>query len=312
LGSKIKSRNSEFLKKKKLHSSTNSISRERKNVENTHFGKASKYGIYVSNMSPQTNEESLLKCFSIFGEVKRITLFKDYQRKPRAFILFKTLSDHDKALSKSGKVFLNGKFLLISGSLQETLNLNFQNPLVKTPSKILKKVEEGINTIFVGNLSFKSGEFEIKKFFSSCGKVLDIRIGRTKEGSPKGFCHVEFGNSDSVKKAILSHGRIFLGRELRIDTAKPSQNFNKEKYLNYLKNTKKTKNPSSFKSPEKTQDSFINSPLKTAKTPNVMSFQNRRCKTSPRNNKRQIGSVSVNRNNKPKLDGSKTPGKGNK
>ena len=36
-------------------------------------------------------------------------------------------------------------------------------------------------SVFVGNLSFKSNENSIRKFFSSCGKILDIRIAKNEE-----------------------------------------------------------------------------------------------------------------------------------
>ena len=79
-------------------------------------------------------------------------------------------------------------------------------------------------SIFVGNLSFKSNENSIRKFFSSCGKILDIRIAKNEEGRMKGFAHIDFEDQDGVDNAVKKNGEELDGRPLKVDVSsnKPS------------------------------------------------------------------------------------------
>ena len=46
------------------------------------------------------------------------------------------------------------------------------------------------DTLFVGNLGFKTQEWSIKQFFESCGGISQVRIALNEEGRAKGFAHV--------------------------------------------------------------------------------------------------------------------------
>jgi len=78
-------------------------------------------------------------------------------------------------------------------------------------------------TIFVGNLSFKSNENSVKKFFSSCGNVVDCRIAKNEEGKMKGFAHVDFDSAEAVESAKKLAGTQLDGREVRVDASTPKQ-----------------------------------------------------------------------------------------
>jgi len=60
------------------------------------------------------------------------------------------------------------------------------------------------NTVFVGNLGFKTQEYGIRNFFAICGAIAQVRIAMGDDGWAKGFAHVHFESSDSAKQAVQS------------------------------------------------------------------------------------------------------------
>ena len=76
-------------------------------------------------------------------------------------------------------------------------------------------------TAHVGNLAFDLTESEIENYFQDC-KVISVRVMKDKvDNRPKGFGYVEFGDLESLKKALsLSDGQL-AGRSVRISVAEP-------------------------------------------------------------------------------------------
>ena len=81
-----------------------------------------------------------------------------------------------------------------------TINVEFsgQAPGGYKPSNSVGDSGE-VTTLFVGNISFKTDQNSLRKFFSKAGNVKDVRIAMNDDGRPKGFAHVEFNsNADAV------------------------------------------------------------------------------------------------------------------
>ena len=74
-------------------------------------------------------------------------------------------------------------------------------------------------SIFVGNMSFKSNEKSLRKFFEDCGEVTDVRIAKNPDGKLKGFCHIDFATKEGMDNAIKKNGEELDGRALRIDAS---------------------------------------------------------------------------------------------
>ena len=48
-------------------------------------------------------------------------------------------------------------------------------------------------------------------------------MNKSQEGIHKGFCHVDFDSTNSVRKAVNLNGKELNGRALKIDVAEPSK-----------------------------------------------------------------------------------------
>lgn len=72
-------------------------------------------------------------------------------------------------------------------------------------------------TVFVRSLSYDTTEDSIREFFSECGGLSSVRLGKDAEGYSKGFAFVEFESSEFSAKAVALSGSELDGRSLFID-----------------------------------------------------------------------------------------------
>ena len=81
------------------------------------------------------------------------------------------------------------------------------------------------NKIYVGNLSFRLEESDLRSAFEQFGSVSSCKIITDKEtGISKGFAFVEMSKADEAKDAISNlDGRELEGRALRVNEAKPQE-----------------------------------------------------------------------------------------
>lgn len=79
--------------------------------------------------------------------------------------------------------------------------------------------------IYVGNLSFKATEDDIKELFARSGEVESVKIiTDMNTGSPKGFGFVEMATPEDAQKAIEAlNGSSFMERTLVVSEARPQQ-----------------------------------------------------------------------------------------
>ena len=75
--------------------------------------------------------------------------------------------------------------------------------------------------IFVGNLSWKTTEDQLKSHFETYGPVLSAKIVTDQmTGKSKGFGFVEMGDADSANAAIRElNGKPLVDRALRVSLA---------------------------------------------------------------------------------------------
>jgi len=79
--------------------------------------------------------------------------------------------------------------------------------------------------LYVGNISFKATEEDIRELFARSGDVESVKIiTDAHTGNPKGFGFVEMANEEGAKKAIDElNGTTFMERSITVAEAKPQQ-----------------------------------------------------------------------------------------
>ena len=77
--------------------------------------------------------------------------------------------------------------------------------------------------IYVGNLSFETGEDELRQAFEKFGQVANVTILKDKfSGKSRGFAFVEMPTQDEAQAAITGlDGKSIGGRNIRVNEARP-------------------------------------------------------------------------------------------
>ncbi|OUC14732.1 MAG: RNA-binding protein [Alkalinema sp. CACIAM 70d] len=80
-------------------------------------------------------------------------------------------------------------------------------------------------TIYVGNLSYKATEDDLKEVFGEYGSIKRIVVPTDREtGRVRGFAFVELAEAAHEDNAISElDGAEWMGRQLRLNKAKPKE-----------------------------------------------------------------------------------------
>ena len=70
--------------------------------------------------------------------------------------------------------------------------------------------------IFVGNISYKCKNNDLKTFFLNCGKIKEVNIEKNFNGKSRGQGYVIFKTLKAMNKALQKDGKIFKGRQIII------------------------------------------------------------------------------------------------
>jgi len=79
--------------------------------------------------------------------------------------------------------------------------------------------------LYVGNLSFKTTEDDLRETFSQFGTVTDVYVANDREtGRPRGFAFVTMGTAQESQAAIEKmNGTDLGGRALTVNEARPKE-----------------------------------------------------------------------------------------
>ena len=79
--------------------------------------------------------------------------------------------------------------------------------------------------LFVGNLSFQTGENDLQDYFAQAGAVTSVNLMLDKmTGRSRGFAFVEFATAEEAQKAIEQfHDKDFQGRKITVTVARPRE-----------------------------------------------------------------------------------------
>ncbi len=80
-----------------------------------------------------------------------------------------------------------------------------------------------MTNIYVGNLSFRATEDDLRNTFSAHGEVASVNIITDREtGRSRGFAFVEMPNSEEANSAIDAiNGQEIAGRGVTVNEARP-------------------------------------------------------------------------------------------
>jgi RNA recognition motif-containing protein len=79
--------------------------------------------------------------------------------------------------------------------------------------------------LFVGNLSYQTGENDLQDYFAQAGAVTSCNLMMDKmTGRSRGFAFIEFATPEEAQKAIEQfHDKEFQGRKITVNVARPRE-----------------------------------------------------------------------------------------
>jgi RNA recognition motif-containing protein len=79
--------------------------------------------------------------------------------------------------------------------------------------------------LYVGNISFKGSEDDLKELFSQAGEVTSVKLIKdAATGRLRGFGFVEMASDEDAQKAIsMLNGKAFMDRNIVVNEAKPQE-----------------------------------------------------------------------------------------
>ncbi|KAA0050286.1 RNA-binding protein CP31B [Cucumis melo var. makuwa] len=191
-------------------------------VEETHYNIGSEFNenlatkVYVGGIPYYSTEDDICSFFESCGTITEIDCMKFPESgkfRGIAILSFKTEAAAKRALACDG-ADMGGLFLKVQPykGTRKNRAADFSPGLV-----------EGYNRIYMGNLSWDVTEDDLKKLFSNC-KIGSIRFGMDKEtGEFRGYAHVDFSDSISLKTALKLDQEIIHGRPVKIRCAVPKK-----------------------------------------------------------------------------------------
>ncbi|GAU12171.1 hypothetical protein TSUD_01370 [Trifolium subterraneum] len=167
--------------------------------------------VYVGGIPFYSSEDDIRSYFEGCGTITEINCmtFPDTGKfRGIAIISYKTEAAAKRALA-------------LDGSDMGGLFLKIQPYKAAQATRFTPELKEGYNRIYVGSLSWEITEEELRKFFSNCN-IKSIRFGTDKEtGEFRGYAHVDFSDSKSLKTALALDQSVLFGRPVRISCAVP-------------------------------------------------------------------------------------------
>ncbi len=83
----------------------------------------------------------------------------------------------------------------------------------------------GTMRLYVGNISFKATEDDLRELFAQAGEVLSVKLIKDNAtGRLRGFGFVEMASEEDGKKAItMFNEKPFMERSIVVNEAKPQE-----------------------------------------------------------------------------------------
>jgi len=144
--------------------------------------------LFVGQVPKDMNEEDIFPTFDAFGPLKDVAIIRDKHtglHRGCAFVTFWSSTDAERA--------------------QESLHDKFTFPGARRPAQV-KPAEPSVpeNKLFIGMLSRKAGETEVREIFAPYGEIKEIYMIRNADGSSKCAAFLRYVKREAALQAIES------------------------------------------------------------------------------------------------------------
>ena len=164
--------------------------------------------LFIGGMARDVTSDQLRDLFSAHGDITDcfVPEGEGTANKGFGFITFSQKSEADAAITALNGHKLNGRKIAVKDADDDS-------------KKNKQKRPDGAK-IYLGNLSFKATEDDIKKMFEGKATVNQVSIATDKAGKPKGFAFVFIKEKDSAADVVSQlNGSELNGRKIKVDVS---------------------------------------------------------------------------------------------
>jgi len=161
--------------------------------------------LFARNLPFAMEEADVKAMFEEAGEVTDVRLVREHgtgRSKGYAYVDMATAEGEAKGLEMNGRE-LAGRAIQVQKS---------------TP---FRREGQAACTLYVSNLAPEITEENLRKLFDSCGEIKEVRIVLAPDGTPKGFCYVEFSSEGEAAKALLLNHTDLGGKPIKVAISNP-------------------------------------------------------------------------------------------
>ncbi|RRT63315.1 hypothetical protein B296_00018252 [Ensete ventricosum] len=179
--------------------------------------------LFIGGISWDTNEDSLRKYFSAFGEVVEAVIMKDRttgRARGFGFVVFADPAVTERVVTE--KHTIDGRMV----EAKKAVPRDDHQFLNKNSSNIHGSPVPGCHTkkIFVGGLSSTITEGDFKKYFDQFGTITDVVVMYDHNTQrPRGFGFITYDSEDAVAKALLKTFHELNGEMVEVKRAVPKE-----------------------------------------------------------------------------------------
>lgn len=167
--------------------------------------------VFLTNYSPTADEKEMRALLEPYGEIISIRFpsLQGNKRRRFCYVQFKLPGEAQSAVNELDGKEING------------LNLVCK---ISNPSERKTRQETSVNdgrTVFIGGLSFKASEEEVREAFARHGKISLIRmpLHETMKNRNKGIAFVTYESGEEAQAALQMSGKRLKDREIKVEIA---------------------------------------------------------------------------------------------
>jgi len=176
--------------------------------------------VFVGNLPSSYKKKNLKKLFSKFGQVETVR-FRGAAR-PDLKTTKKVAVIKNKFHEERNNInaYVRMSVCREAESACALNNSQVEGFTIRVDMAMKGKSHDNKRSVFLGNLDFKTEEEDVRKLFSKCGEVENVRIVRDNvTGIGKGFGYVNFVSEECVGLAVRLSGQEVCGRKVRVTRA---------------------------------------------------------------------------------------------
>eukprot|EP00339_Tiarina_fusa_P013961 CAMPEP_0117059360 /NCGR_PEP_ID=MMETSP0472-20121206/41228_1 /TAXON_ID=693140 ORGANISM="Tiarina fusus, Strain LIS" /NCGR_SAMPLE_ID=MMETSP0472 /ASSEMBLY_ACC=CAM_ASM_000603 /LENGTH=413 /DNA_ID=CAMNT_0004777027 /DNA_START=84 /DNA_END=1325 /DNA_ORIENTATION=+ len=214
-----------YDKEIKVNWAAHSTGKEETSNSSNHFN------IFVGDLSPDINDESLYKAFQAFGSISDARVMWDQttgRSRGYGFVAFREKPDAERAMTEMNGVWLGNRAIRCNWANQKVNSGNdnaSSSPSASrgsTPnySEVATQSTSTNTTVYVGNLPTSITESALGTTFQKFGSIAEVRVQKGK-----GYAFVKFHTHEQAARAIVAANETTIeGHPIRCSWGKERTN----------------------------------------------------------------------------------------